>query len=398
MSIRQLKTTVCFLTLMFMPVFSVTAEAQQQPKAYVYSINNISDASYYIGWPTVAEKQDGELILSYSGGREGHVCPFGRLEFMRSADNGRTWSKPQILIESILDDRDSGLCQTSKGTLLVTWFTSTYWQDHVFNQKEKVASWPQEKKQRWEKMEQQIATEKYRYPSIKKEIVDSKNAIKQWMIRSEDDGKTWSEPYLVPMMSPHGPIVASDGRLLLAGKTEEFIGLCESTDDGKTWNIVSRIEPMTDHDSKDYHELHIVEAADGTLIVQIRNHNKTYHFETLQTESRDRGKTWTPIHSIGVWGFPSHLLLLADKNILMTYSYRGAGRKPSGSNRVEARISTDNGKTWSEPVRISDNLYCGDFGYPSSVELDNNKILSIWYEKQADSKNAVLRQAVWEIR
>ena len=106
-----------------MPVFSVTAEAQQQPKAYVYSINNISDASYYIGWPTVAEKQDGELIISYSGGREGHVCPFGRLGFMRSADNGRTWSKPQILIESILDDRDSGLCQTSKGTLLVTWFT-----------------------------------------------------------------------------------------------------------------------------------------------------------------------------------------------------------------------------------------------------------------------------------
>ena len=187
MSIRQPLKTACYFTLMFIPFFNAALEAQQQPKTYIFSINNISDASYYIGWPTVAEKQDGELILSYSGGREGHVCPFGRLEFMRSADNGRTWSKPQILIDSILDDRDSGLCQTSKGTLLITWFTSAYWLDHIFQKKEAVSNWPEEKKQRWEKMDQQIAAEKYRYPSIRKEIVDSNNAIKQWMIRSEDE-------------------------------------------------------------------------------------------------------------------------------------------------------------------------------------------------------------------
>ena len=37
----------------------------------------------------------------------------------------------------------------------------------------------------------------------------------------------------------------------------------------------------------------------------------------------------------------------------------------------------------------------GDLGYPSTVELADGALLSVWYELMKDSKRAVLRQAKW---
>src|SRR5438093_5110002 len=82
------------------------------------------DPERYHGWPTLARRRNGQLVLTYSGGRETHVCPFGRVEMMVSNDNGETWGWPRVLLDSDIDDRDSGVLETSRGTLLVTTFTS----------------------------------------------------------------------------------------------------------------------------------------------------------------------------------------------------------------------------------------------------------------------------------
>ncbi len=78
----------------------------------------------YHGWPTLARRKNGELLLAFSGGRERHVCPFGRLEWMRSKDNGVTWGWPQVLYDGPIDDRDAGVVETGQGSILVTTFTS----------------------------------------------------------------------------------------------------------------------------------------------------------------------------------------------------------------------------------------------------------------------------------
>src|SRR5207249_2899618 len=78
----------------------------------------------YHGWPTLARRKNGELLLAFSGGRERHVCPFGRVELMRSQDDGRNWRWPQVLIDGPIDDRDAGVVETAKGSILVTTFTS----------------------------------------------------------------------------------------------------------------------------------------------------------------------------------------------------------------------------------------------------------------------------------
>ena len=41
-------------------------------------------AHYYHGWPTLTRTEKGELIVVWSGRREGHVCPFGTVEMMQS--------------------------------------------------------------------------------------------------------------------------------------------------------------------------------------------------------------------------------------------------------------------------------------------------------------------------
>jgi hypothetical protein len=132
-----------------------------------------------------------------------------------------------------------------------------------------------------------------------------------------------------------------------------------------------------------------VETADGRLVVQVRKENRTDHGETLQTESDDGGRTWPPLHAIGVWGLPSHLLRLRGGHLLMTYGHR---RPPFGN---QARLSTDGGRTWSEPLLLSGDGAGGDLGYPSTVELDDGTLFTVWYEVLASSPYAVLRAARW---
>src|SRR5215469_8157100 len=97
--------------------------AQTVPRARIESITTISNhPEHYHGWPTLAARANGELLLAYSGGREAHVCPFGRVELMRSRDGGRHWSWPEVLRDSPIDGRDAGVLQTPTGSLLVTTF------------------------------------------------------------------------------------------------------------------------------------------------------------------------------------------------------------------------------------------------------------------------------------
>ena len=243
----------------------------------------------YHGWPTVARRSSDELLLVCSGGREAHVCPFGWVELMRSHDEGRTWTWPRVLMDGPLDDRDAGVLETRKGSLLVTTFTSVAYEGPLSKapaeSRGSGGAWPEEKMARWQAAHARI-------PVHRREAL-----LGGWMLRSTDGGDTWSAPYRVPVNSPHGPVQLSDGRLLYPGKQfghgEGRIGACESADDGKSWRWAGGIPTRPGDSQHDYHELHGIEATDGTLIIQIRNHNDANARETLQSESGDGGRTWS---------------------------------------------------------------------------------------------------------
>src|SRR4051812_11084633 len=121
------------------------------PRARINDIRTISlQPEFYHGWPTMIRSNSGDLLLAFSGGRESHVCPFGRVDLMRSHDGGKTWSWPETLMDSAIDDRDAGICQTSSGMLLVTTFTSLTYESRKKNL-------TPEQQARWDAVERRIS-------------------------------------------------------------------------------------------------------------------------------------------------------------------------------------------------------------------------------------------------
>lgn len=354
------------------------------PRFEIRDVKTISQQSaLYCGWPTVSRFPDGRLMVVWSGGRESHVCPFGRVESMTSSDGGETWSWPRVLLDSAIDDRDAGILATAQGTLLVSTFSSLAYVP-VLERARESGSFEAGRLAKWESAHRRLTEEQRQLD------------LGTWMLRSTDGGLTWSPRYDALVNSPHGPAQLVDGRLLYAGKElwkqSPRNGVVQSNDDGLTWKWLAEIPTRPGDDPLQYHELHAIEADPGHVIVQIRNHNPPNNMETLQCESTDGGKTWSVPRSIGVWGVPSHLLKLSDGRLLMSYGHR---RKPLGN---QARISTDQGKTWSDPMVIYAEAHDTDMGYPSTVELAPGELLTVWYEVLPTSPRATLRQMRWRLK
>ncbi len=360
----------------------------------IHTLKTISTHNSYHGWPTVARLPDGELLVVASAGRERHVCPFGQVHLLRSSDNGTTWSEPEILANGPLDDRDAGILYTSQGTLLVNWFTSINWLERLVKAEAEGKD-----------SLQKLGTDGYiaRCQKIRTLLTDEiiKKELGVWMLRSTDGGKTWEDKYLVAegAGSPHGPAKLADGTLLFVGnwrdcpaaiKSDEPIttlGARLSRDDGRTWELIGTIPERQGDIPELYCEPHALQLPDGRLITHIRNHNERDKTYILQSESTDGGKTWSEPHNTGLIGYPAHLLLLKDGRILTSYGYRNSPR----GNRVA--LSKDGGKTWNEPIVLDEKTIGRDLGYPSSVELPDSSIISIWYERLPDAQTASLQMA-----
>jgi sialidase-1 len=65
------------------------------PPAEILETKVISqNAALYNGWPTVCRRANGQLVVTCSGGRESHVCPFGRVEPSTIA-TAACWKRPR---------------------------------------------------------------------------------------------------------------------------------------------------------------------------------------------------------------------------------------------------------------------------------------------------------------
>ncbi len=340
----------------------------------------------YNAWPTVGLRRSGELWTVYSGGRDYHACPFGQVHAMVSKDQGASWSKPRVLIDTPLDDRDAGFLETSKGTLLITTsgsrgyeallrrgyvhaeYTNGRWIDLPLSAQER---------QRWEAANQVVK--------------DGDLRAGQFLIRSSDGGATWSAPIETVVNAPHGPIELRNGRLLYAGTKwwtpSRKNSVCESLDDGQTWQVISDLPVREGDDFSTYCEPHAVETSDGSIVVQWRYPKAGL----LQSVSKDGGRTWSAPEPL-FYGFPPHLLRLKDGRLLTSYGHR---RKPYGN---QARISANGGATWSDPLILSGADRQVDLGYPSTVELADGSLLSVWYEWLPETRRGVIKQLKWRLR
>ena len=109
--------------------------------------------------------------------------------------------------------------------------------------------------------------------------------------------------------------------------------------------------------------------------------------------SHDDGRSWsylsTPAPDIGQ-GNPPCLVRLADGRLCLTYGYRGL------PFAIHARLSSDQGKTWTDPFVLRGNGGSQDIGYPRSVVRPDGKVVTVYaFHDRAGSVRDCHARAVW---
>jgi hypothetical protein len=63
---------------------------------------------------------------------------------------------------------------------------------------------------------------------------------------------------------------------------------------------------------------------------------------------------------------------------------------------VLAKLTSDEGKTWGEPIRIAHTLE-SDCGYPSTVQRADGKLVTAWYSKTSENHQRYhMGVAIWD--
>ena len=72
-------------------------------------MSNPQSKHNYFAWPTAARLKDGKIAVAASGFRLRHVCPFGKTVASYSVNDGESYTAPEPVIDTVLDDRDGGI-------------------------------------------------------------------------------------------------------------------------------------------------------------------------------------------------------------------------------------------------------------------------------------------------
>lgn len=334
----------------------------------------------YFAWPTVAVLQDGKIAVGASGFRLGHVCPFGKAVISYSFDGGETYTLPAPVIDTPLDDRDAGICTFGESGVIFTSFNNSAQMQRDYN-----------KDNRYVQSYIDTIT-----PEDEEKYLGATFRI------SRDCGITFGELHRSPITSPHGPVQLKDGTVVWAGtRFDNIFGGVEvhriDTQSGET-ELIGRI---TSQDKNVVlNEPNLLELPDGRLICHIRGENSELFeggdeslFTVFQSVSDDGGKTWSePVMLLDkTGGAPPHLILLSTGELVCAYGRR---KKPYG---IMAMVSLDGGESWQTDIPICDNLATDDLGYPTTVELENGVLLTVFYDNAGEDLPCRIRQQKWKL-
>jgi sialidase-1 len=319
----------------------------------------------YSAWPSLARTSGGDLIVLFTRSEE-HLGPDGAILLSRSTDNGKTWLSPAVVLDSPIDDRESGITTLRDGRILGH-FWSTF---HTKESYEKLPSsaYRRDVLERWIA---EVQREHYR---------DAEENSGSWSALSTDGGRTWSD-LVRGFDSVHGGIELSTGGLLLASyrTTRDSILVHEADSAEGPWRYLASLS-SPQPDSLGFGEPHLLQLPSGRVIMMIRATARPYNDQDSrcvlwESYSDDLGRTWAAPFATPLWGFPPHLTLLSDGRVLCTYGYR---RPPYGQR---ACLSND-GIRWSlqDELILRDDAPNGDLGYPASIELEPGVVLTVYYQ------------------
>ncbi len=225
--------------------------------------------------------------------------------------------------------------------------------------------------------------------------------------KSNNGGRTWSEPKLIPMPIPGaaeapGPMtITGKGRWIfcyapyntfdpnLIVDRNQLVAV-RSDDQGKTWRHNSMIRFESKYSTGA--EAWVVELADGRLLGttwHLNQQDKSDH-PNAYAISLDGGDTWKPYRSTGIMGQSTGLAALPDGRALFIYNQRKHGKpgvwlavaKPTEKDfGVESNQIVWSAQTKTQSGSTGDHSAWTDFsfGEPSVTLLpDKTLLVTLW--------------------
>lgn len=229
----------------------------------------------------------------------------------------------------------------------------------------------------------------------------NKGASRWWY--SIDRGKQWNGPFIFPMLDQPGILARTD--YIVNGKHDAFVFLTASKSNGKegrvfcartsdggvTWEFVSYIgeEPQGFSIMPSS-----VRVSPQKLLVATRvKQDQNTSWIDLFT-SNDNAKTWSrPLKVADTGSFsgnPPSMLRLKDGRICLTYGVRNP---PYG---IRAKLSRDEGRTWSNEIILRNDGAAWDIGYPRSVQRPDGKIVTLYYFPEQPQLERTIVATIWD--
>lgn len=279
----------------------------------------------------------------------------GRAMIVRSTDQGKTWSKPETLIDTPSDDRHPAFVELKDGTVLCSFFTYD-------------------------------GEPKNGDPS-------NEPAARVWLIRSFDHGRTWEKqprrlqtPFLYD--ETDGPLLRlNDGSVLVAinGRAKtgppDQAGIFRTTDRGETWQLLSTVK--ADHDLV---EVAVTKLQDGKLGMMARPEGDV-------AWSSDHGSTWTAPQTFGMRMFAPSLYALNDSTLVCLH-----GSYAPGHGGLRVIFSTDGGMSWIAPSQDHGFLVDNSYGYGKAMELEDGSLFVVYLATGGHAAQDAPNNAIRAIR
>jgi hypothetical protein len=224
------------------------------------------------------------------------------------------------------------------------------------------------------------------------------NVGPSWFFYTTDKGHSWSGPHTLPDFGQKGIAARTDylvdgphqlTMFLTAAKSNGREGRVISVrteDGGRTWRLVGMVGP--EPDGNDFAIMpSSVRLSPSSILTLVR------HRQWIESyRSDDNGANWA--HVIRAVpdtgrGNPPSLVKLRDGRLIVTFGYRAA---PFG---IRARVSRDEGRTWSDDIVLRADAVDWDLGYTRSVQRPDGRVVTVYYYNDAKSTERYIGATIW---
>jgi hypothetical protein len=250
-------------------------------------------------------------------------------------------------------------------------------------------------------------------------------AMKFWMLDvntgpsiyyySYNKGYSWNGPFALAVdslvkISARNDYMVEDKNSCMAfftsAKSDDHEGrvFCARTDDGGlSWHFISWVGPEPQKGFRIMPSAVRTSETELVLTSRVRFEDKEWS-ELSQAErqksryidswvSQDNGKSWNylgkPVDDLGE-GNPPCLIKLKDGRLCLTYGQR------SEPYSICAKLSNNNGRTWSLPIILRSDGAGRDIGYVRSVQRTDGKVVTIYYFQDNEQPERYIGCTIWD--